>query len=126
MARLALISLLFASSTINAAVIHTRQSDSNGTLSVRIPQKDANQDGRKEEVKYRRDNFLYNVSQIGNGAAFPMGKIGEERVALAWDQWQEDRNIITADIQKDVAQIKTAIMAVSNRSSCKNHYSCLV
>ncbi|KAK7187686.1 hypothetical protein DPSP01_004521 [Paraphaeosphaeria sporulosa] len=112
MPRLALISLVLACSTsINAAVLNTRQSDSNGTSSVTITQKDANPAARKKEVAYRHDNFLYNVSQIGNAAAFPMGKIGEERVSLAWDQWQDDRNIITADIQKDVAQIKQAIIA---------------
>lgn len=113
MARLALISLLFACSTINAATIVTRQSDSNGTLAVSVPRKDSNQDNRRKEVQYRHDNFLYNVSQIGNAAAFPMGKLGEERVALAWDQWQVDREIITADIQKDVAKIRAAIIAVS-------------
>ncbi|KAF2451749.1 Lipoxygenase [Karstenula rhodostoma CBS 690.94] len=112
MPRLALFSLFLACSTsINAAVLNTRQSDSNGTHAVTISQKDADPAARKREVAYRHDNFLYNVSQIGNAAAFPMGKIGEERVALAWDQWQVDRNIITADIQKDVAQIKQAIIA---------------
>lgn len=114
MARLALISLLLACSTsVNAAVLNTRQSDSNTTASVVVTLKDADQAGRKKEVAYRHDNFLYNVSLIGNAAAFPMGTIGEQRVALAWDQWQIDRNIITADIQKDVAQIREAIVAVS-------------
>lgn len=113
MPRLALLSLLFACGpAINAAVLHTRQSDSNGTIPVSIPQKDIEPDARKEEVKYRHDNFLYNISQIGNAAAFPMGKIGEERVALAWDQWEVDRNIITADIQKDIIKLKQAIAAV--------------
>ena len=57
--------------------------------------------------------LVHGQGWIGNVATFPMGKIGEERVALAWDQWQVDRNIITADIQKDVAQVKQAIFAVS-------------
>nr|QCS26860.1 putative manganese lipoxygenase [Didymosphaeria variabile] len=112
MPRLAFISFLLACSTsINAAVLNTRQSDSNATTTVTISQRDVDPAARKKEVAYRHDNFLYNVSQIGNAAAFPMGKIGEERVALAWDQWQVDRNIITADIQKDIAQIKQAIIA---------------
>lgn len=122
MPRLALLSLLLACSTsINAAVLNTRQSDSNGTTTVTISQKDADPAARKKEVAYRHDNFLYNISLIGNAAAFPTGKIGEERVALAWDQWQVDRNIITADIQKDVAQIKQAIIAVRTlqfKTSC--------
>jgi hypothetical protein len=114
MPRLALISLFLACGTsINGAVLSARQSDSNGTVKASTPQKDANPAARHREVAYRHENFLYNVSQIGKAAAFPMGKIGEERVALAWDQWQEDRNIITVDIQKDVAQVKQAIMAVS-------------
>jgi hypothetical protein len=113
MPRLALISLFLACGTsINAAVLNARQSDSNGTIKVSISQKDADQVARQKEVAYRHDNFLYNVSQVGKAAAFPMGKLGEERVALAWDQWQEDRNLITVDIQKDVAQVKQAIIAV--------------
>ena len=76
-------------------------------------QKAANAQSRKQEVAYRHDNFLYNVSQIGNAAAFPMGKLGEERVAMAWDQWQVDRNLITTQIQKDVLKLKQAIGAVS-------------
>jgi hypothetical protein len=113
MPRLALISLFLACGTsINAAVLNARQSDSNGTIKVSISQKDADQVARQKEVAYRHDNFLYNVSQVGKAAAFPMGKLGEERVALAWDQWQEDRNLITVDIQKDVAQVKQAVIAV--------------
>ena len=114
MPRLALLSLLFACGTVNAAVLNLRQSDSNGTLPVTIPQKDANAEGRKQEVAYRQENFLYNISQIGNAAAFPMGKLGEERVAMAWDQWQVDRNLITTEIQKDVAKIRQAIVAVGS------------
>ena len=113
MPRLALLSLLFACGTVNAAVLNSRQSDSNATLTVSIPQKAANAQSRKQEVAYRHDNFLYNVSQIGNAAAFPMGKLGEERVAMAWDQWQVDRNLITTQIQKDVLKLKQAIGAVS-------------
>ena len=113
MPRLALLSLLFACGTVNAAVLNSRQSDGNGTLAVSIPQKAANAQSRKQEVAYRHDNFLYNVSQIGNAAAFPMGKLGEERVAMAWDQWQVDRNLITTQIQKDVLKLKQAIGAVS-------------
>lgn len=114
MPRLALLSLLVAcSASANAAVLSTRQSDSNGTGIVIIPQKDSSPDDRKKEVAYRHDNFLYNISQIGNAAAFPMGKLGEERVALAWDQWQDDRNAITVEIQKDIAKVREALVAVS-------------
>lgn len=113
MPRLALLSLLLACGTVNAAVLNLRQSDSNGTLPVGIPQKADNVESRKQEVAYRHDSFLYNVSQIGNAAAFPMGKLGEERVARAWDQWQVDRNLITNEIQKDVMKLKQAIGAVS-------------
>lgn len=114
MPRLAFIPLLLACTTsVSAAVLNTRQSDSNSTAIVSISQKDADPAGRKKEVEYRHDNFLYNISQIGNAAAFPMGKIGEERVAQAWDEWEVDREIITADIQKDVAKLKQAIVAVS-------------
>ncbi|PVH93852.1 Lipoxygenase [Periconia macrospinosa] len=112
MPRLALMSLLLACSTsVTAAALHIRQSDSNGTTTVTIPQRDADRAARKKEVAYRHDNFLYNISQIGNAAAFPMGKIGEERVSAAWDQWQIDRDIINGHIQKDVAQIRQAIVA---------------
>ena len=97
---------------VEGSVLKLRQSDSNGTAKVTIPQKDAALDARKKEVLYRHDNFLYNVSQIGNAAAFPMGKIGEERVALAWDQWTEDRDIILGLIAKDTAEIKKALVAV--------------
>jgi hypothetical protein len=106
--------LLALSFSIEGSVLKTRQSDSNGTAKVCIPQRDGSLDARKKEVAYRHDNFLYNISQIGKAAAFPMGKLGEERVALAWDQWQDDRNNITAAIQKDVAEVTKAVKAVSS------------
>jgi hypothetical protein len=76
--------LLALCASVEGAALQVRQSDSNGTTKVTIPQKDASLDERKKAVLYRHDNFLYNVSQIGNAAAFPMGKLGEERVAAAW------------------------------------------
>jgi hypothetical protein len=105
---------LALSLTVESSVLRVRQSDSNGTAKVVIPQKDASLDARKKEVSYRHDNFLYNISQIGNAAAFPMGKLGEDRVALAWDQWLHDRNDITAAIGQDLAEVKKAIVAVSS------------
>lgn len=106
-------SLLALSKLADAGSLSARQSDSNGTETVSIPQKDNSPEERRKEVTYRRENFLYNISLIGNAAAFPMGKLGDERVAMAWDQWQVDRNIITAAIVADVAEVKKAIVAVS-------------
>ncbi|KAJ4300838.1 hypothetical protein N0V90_002926 [Kalmusia sp. IMI 367209] len=124
MHRLALLSLILAlSGPINAAALNTRQSDSNGTETVSIPQKDAALEDRKQEVAYRHENFLYNISQIGNAAAFPMGKIGEERVAMAWDQWQVDRNIISAAIGADIAEIKKAIAAKNGSLATLEDYA---
>jgi hypothetical protein len=104
--------LLAFSISVEGSVLKVRQSDSNGTAKVSIPQKDLSPDARKNEVSYRHDNFLYNISLIGNAAAFPMGKLGEERVARAWDEWQEDRNAITIAIGQDLAEVKKAIAAV--------------
>ena len=103
---------LFALS-VNGLHLRPRQSDSNGTAKVTIPQNDAFPDRRKQEVAYRHDNFLYNISLIGKAAAFPMGKLGEERVARAWDQWQHDRGTITVAIEKDLAAVKKALAAVT-------------
>jgi hypothetical protein len=105
--------LLAFTISVDGSVLKVRQSDSNGTAKVTIPQKDSSTDARKKEVSYRHDNFLYNISLIGNAAAFPMGKLGEERVARAWDEWQEDRDNITAAIGQDLAEVKKAIVAVS-------------
>jgi len=110
---IAFLLLLALSVSVKGSVLQIRQSDSNGMTKVTIPQKDASLDARKKDVSYRHDNFLYNASLVGNAAAFPMGKLGDERVALAWDQWADDRIHITAAIQQDVAEVKKALIAVS-------------
>ncbi|KAF2637306.1 Lipoxygenase [Massarina eburnea CBS 473.64] len=97
--------------SVEGRSLNVRQSDSNGTAKATVPEKDRSPTKRKQEVSYRHDNFLYNISQIGNAAAFPMGKLGEERVAMAWDQWQVDRNNITVAIGADMTEVKKAIVA---------------
>ena len=86
----------------------------NTTTPASLPEKNAKNHTRADEVAFRRKGFVYGPSLLGEASSFLNGTLGNERVGQDMWLWQQDRNAIESDLAADLGNVTAALQAVSN------------